>query len=56
MAYREYRKVRPTPYDKLTDPTGRAADESAAQPWAEGGGGVLQRSTGYHEECSRRAG
>ena len=20
MAYREYRKVRPTPYDKLTDP------------------------------------
>ena len=32
-------------------PAGRAADECAAQPGAEGGGGVLQRSTGYHEDA-----
>ena len=51
MAYREYRKVPPHPLRQAHRPAGRAADESAAQPWAEGGGGVLQRSTGYHEDA-----
>lgn len=51
MAYREYRKVRPTPLRQAYRPAGRAADECAAQPGAEGGGGVLQRSAGYHEDA-----
>ena len=33
MAYREYRKVRPHPLRQAHRPAGRAADESAAQPW-----------------------
>ena len=30
MAYREYRKARPTPYGKLTDPQAEPLDQSAA--------------------------
>ena len=38
MAYREYRKARPTPYGKLTDPQ--------AEPLMN-----ALRSTGYHEDA-----
>ena len=51
MAYREYRKARPTPYGKLTDPQAEPLMNALRSRGAEGGGGVLQRSTGYHEDA-----